>query len=318
MMTDWTKVAFILPGQGSQQIGMGKDFADTFDIARDTFQQADDIMEFGLTEYLFKGPEEMLDRTDITQPAMYVNSIAIWRVLIDQLPDAKPSFVAGHSLGELTALTVANALTFEDGLKLVKERGRLMHEAGEKMSGGMAAILGLSNEQVEAICKQASEQIGEQVVLANDNCPGQIVISGNQEALNVAIELAKEAGAKRAIPLHVSTAPHSPVMKPAEADFIRVVESTTFNEPVVPVYANISAEVLHGIEAIQKELEAQLTSPVHWTSIIQHMIRDGAETFVEIGSKNVLSGLVRRIDRSVTRENIDTVDALNAFIEKYG
>jgi [acyl-carrier-protein] S-malonyltransferase len=315
-MLDWSKVAFVFPGQGSQVVGMGKDFFEQSDVARQTFEQADSIMGIALSKMMFEGPAEELDDTSHTQPAMYICSVAILRTLQEQLPEAQPAFVAGHSLGELTALTAAGALSFEEGVHLVQERGRLMGEAGEKSPGGMAAIIGLETAQVHDLCAQASQQTAEPVVLANDNCPGQIVISGHKLALNLALELAKEAGAKRAIPLAVSTAPHSPLMKPAETEFAEVVKKTSFAEPLIPVYANITAQPLHTAKEIADELEAQLTSPVHWTAIIQNMIHHGATHFVEIGSKNVLVGLIRRIDKSAERANIETVKDLEAFLQK--
>lgn len=314
MALDWTKTAFIFPGQGSQEVGMGKDFATTYDIARQTFEQADDIINFPLSKLLFDGPEVELNDTMNTQPAMYICSIAILRTLQQELPATKPAFTAGHSLGELTALTAAGALSFEDGVKLVRERGRLMKEAGNTHPGGMAAILGLSNEQVHEVCRQASEQVGKPLVLANDNCPGQIVISGDVDALEAALPIAEAMGAKRALRLAVSVAPHSPLMASAEATFAKLVEQTTFQTPQIPVYANITGKPLTSIEQIHKELEDQLTNPVHWTAGMNQMIADGAETFVEVGSKNVLTGLLKRIDRSKTRINIDTVAAMQAFI----
>lgn len=313
-MVDWSKTAFVFPGQGSQVVGMGQDFADSYAVAHETYAQADALLGYRLSEIMFSGPADALDDTLNTQPAMYVNSIAILRVLQQELPAAQPAFVAGHSLGELTALSAAGALAFDAGVPLVHERARLMQEAGKLHSGGMAAILGLTPEQVREICKQASAQTGEPLVLANDNCPGQIVISGDKATLDVALELAKAAKARRAIPLKVSVAPHSPLMAPAEADFTKAVEKTRFEPPSIPVYANISAQPLRDVPSIRRELEAQLTNPVHWTDSVQNMIAAGVETFIELGSKDVLTGLLRRIDKTKTGLTLHSVEALQAFV----
>lgn len=315
-MIDFSKTAFIFPGQGSQQVGMGKDLAEAYPIARETFEKADELIGFKLSEIMFEGPEEQLSDTAITQPAMYVCSIALFRALRTHLPTQQPACVAGHSLGELTALTIAGALSFEDGILLVRERGNLMKEAGEENPGGMAAILALETAQVEQIVSKASEQTGKPVVIANDNCPGQIVISGDQTALEAAMELAKESGARRILPLPVSVATHSPLMQPAKERFTQLVESTTFHEPAIPVYANVSAKPLTNVDDIRAELEAQLTSSVLWTQSIQAMISNGIETFVEIGSKNVLTGLIRRIDKSKKGMTVSDQITLEAFIQE--
>lgn len=313
-MFDWNKTAFIFPGQGSQSVGMGHDLAQAYPLASDIFQQADEQIGFNLSGLMFNGPKEELDDTSITQPAMYVCSVAYLRVIESLIPDARPAFVAGHSLGELTALTAAGSLTFDEGVILVRERGRLMKEAGDRVPGGMAALLGLPVEKVREICDNATEQTGKPVVMANDNCPGQVVISGNNDALNRALELAAEAGAKT-VRLAVSTAPHSPLMEPAQTDFAKVVAQTNFVPPEIPVYGNITAALLQNVASIRQELEAQLTSPVHWTDIMQNLIADGIETFVEIGSGTVLAGMLKRMDRSKQRININSVESLRAFVE---
>lgn len=312
-MVDFSKTAFIFPGQGSQAVGMAQDIASAYPIAQQTLEQADDIMGFSLSKIMFEGSEEELGDTAITQPAMYVGSMAIYRALKQEIPLATPAFVAGHSLGEFTALTVADALSYEDGVKLVQTRGQLMKEAGDESPGGMAAILALDVDVVEAITVQASEQSGGIVVIANDNCPGQIVISGDKQALDVAIELAKEAGARRAIPLDVSVATHSPLMNPAKEKFLEALANAGVSNTSIPVYQNVCACPTTNADAIRSNLEKQLVSSVKWTQTIQAMIADGAETFVEIGSKNVLTGLLRRINRDKMGINIQDIASLEAY-----
>jgi [acyl-carrier-protein] S-malonyltransferase len=311
---DWSKTAFIFPGQGSQLVGMGKDFAEAFPVARETFAQADAIMGRDFSRLMFEGPAEELDDTANTQPALYICGVAIARTLQAERPDATPGSTAGHSLGELTALTVAGALSFADGVALVKLRGQLMHDAGEKSPGAMAALLGVSLEDVETLCRDASEQTGRPLVVANDNCPGQVVISGDSTALDAALEMGKARGIKRALRLTVSVATHSPLMAPAEAEFAAKVRATPFETPHVPVFANISAQPLTTVDAIRTELEGQLTRPVRWNALSQAMIAAGAETFVEIGPKNVLTGLLKRIDKEKVGVNLDTVDAFRTFL----
>jgi len=309
--------AFVFPGQGSQAVGMGKALADAAPEARAVFDTVDEALGERLSALMFDGDADTLTLTQNAQPALMAVSLAALKVLeakSGRALDDMAAFVAGHSLGELTALTAAEALPFEAGIRLVRERGRLMHEAGERESGGMAALLGLETDQVHAICKEASEQTGKPLVLANDNCPGQVVISGDTEALNVALELAKRDGARRAIRLAVSTAPHSPLMQPAQAAFDEVLKHVDFRMPQVPVYANSTAQPLTTIAGIRQELDAQLTQPVHWTAIIQRMIADGVTHFVEIGPGDVLTGLLRRIDRNVQRSTINSLESLRAFI----
>lgn len=311
---DWSTTAFIFPGQGSQMVGMGKDFAAAFPAARDTFAQADGIMGRDFSRVMFEGPTEELDDTANTQPALYICGVAIARSLQAARPEAIPGYAAGHSLGELTALTVAGALSFEDGVALVKLRGQLMHDAGEQSAGAMAALLAVSLEDVEALCRDASEQTGRPVVVANDNCPGQVVISGDSIALDAALEMGKARGIKRTIRLSVSVATHSPLMAPAEAEFAAKVRATPFETPRVPVYANISAQPLTTTDAIRTELEGQLTRPVRWNALTQAMITAGAQTFLEMGPKNVLAGLLKRIDKEKLVINLDTVEAFNTFL----
>ena len=294
---------------------MGNDIADSYPVARETFQQADDILGFSLSTLCFEGTEDVLTDTINTQPALYVCGVAILRALQSQLPDAIPAYVAGHSLGEFTALTAAGALSFEEGVRLVRERGRLMREAGNISPGAMAALLGLDTETVHAICTRAREQTDGVLVLANDNCPGQIVISGDDETLDVGLALATEAGARRAVKLAVSIAAHSPLMESVAISFRETLAQTAFSEAQVPVYANVTAEPITSAEAIREELGAQLTGSVRWTESMQAMINAGAERFVEIGPKDVLSGLLRRIDRDRERVSLNSTASLQQFIE---
>ena len=314
-LMDWKSSAALFPGQGSQIVGMGADFSQSYPVARETFEQADEILGFGLSRVCFEGPGDELDQTIITQPALYVCSIAIWRVLRELIPTAQPAWMAGHSLGEFSALTAADALTFEDGLRLVQARGRFMQQAGEAQPGAMAAILALDINQVELLCAEVSVETGQIIVLANDNCPGQAVVSGNIAAVDRLIERASTAGARRAVKLSVSVAAHSPLMAAALEGFLEVVRSTAFSLPAVPVYGNVSAQPLATAADIKTELDQQLTRSVRWTESMQSIIEAGAETFIEIGSGSVLTGLMRRIDRSRKRVSLNSVAALDALLE---
>jgi [acyl-carrier-protein] S-malonyltransferase len=313
-MVDFANTAFVFPGQGSQQVGMGKDLAAAYPVAQETFQQADEIMGFALSEIMFDGPDDVLGDTANTQPALYVHSIALLRCLKREIPDAMPKFSAGHSLGEFTALTAAGSLSFEAGLKLVKKRGELMRNAGESNPGSMAALLGITLEKAQALCQKAGSD-EKPLVIANDNCPGQVVISGDSDALQTALDVAKEYGAKRIIPLDVSVATHSPLMQPAREEFTERVRATDFHTPTIHVYGNVSARPLTTVADIRAELDAQLTSTVRWNDSVQNMIEAGAETFVEIGSGKVLTGLLRRINRDKTGVTIHDVTTLTAFVE---
>jgi [acyl-carrier-protein] S-malonyltransferase len=311
---EWSTTAFVFPGQGSQAIGMGKDFADAYSIAQETFQHADQILGFSLSQLCFEGPEDKLNDTINTQPALYTCSMAILRVLQSETPSARPAFVAGHSLGEVIALAAAGALTFEDGLRLVHERGRLMKRAGEDHPGAMAAVLGLETEIIASSCQTATMLIGKPVILANDNCPGQIVISGDNDALEKAVELILTAGARRVVKLDVSIAAHSPLMASASADFRKALDSTAISKPDFPVYANITTEPLINASSIRDELDHQLTQSVRWTESVQRMIADGANVFIEIGSGDVLTGLIKRIDRETTRIALNSVHELQKLL----
>lgn len=308
--------AFVFPGQGSQAVGMGQDIVDAYPVAQRLFRTANDILEFSLSDLCFFGPAETLNDTINTQPALYVSSVALYHVLKEEIPDAHPAFLAGHSLGEFTALHVAGVLSFEDGLRLVRERGRLMKQAGEEHPGAMAAVLGLNPDTVAQVCGLAQQKTGKRIVLANDNCPGQAVISGEEEAIESAMELAKHYGAKRVIYLPVSVAAHSPLMESASAEFRQILENTRLNPPEIPIYGNVNAEKLIDETAIREELNLQLTTPVRWTESVERMVADGATNFVEIGAGEVLTRLVRRIDRSVQGVALNSAASIQRFAQE--
>jgi [acyl-carrier-protein] S-malonyltransferase len=314
-MVDWSKTAVVFPGQGSQEVGMGADLAKTYPEAEATFALADEVLGFALSDLCFDGPAEMLNDTLNTQPALYVIGIALLRVLDAAFEDElRPAFVAGHSLGEFTALTAAGALSFTDGLRLVRERGRLMNLASQRAPGAMAAILGLETDAIREICAEASAQTGQPLVLANDNCPGQLVISGDKATLDLALPLALERGARRAVPLVVSVASHSPLMQSITAEFRQAVERTPFATPAVPVIGNVGAAPLKTVDEIRAELGAQLTSAVRWTETVQFMLACGVDTFVELGPKDVLTGLLRRIERSAQHFTLNSSESVTAFL----
>jgi len=291
--------AFVFPGQGSQAVGMGRDLAAVYSVAQKTFEEADSVLGFSLSKLMWEGPAEELNDTVNTQPALYVHSVAAYRVFCELFPEFKPVSVAGHSLGELSALTAAGALAFEDGIKLVRLRGELMKRAGEMSPGGMAAVLNLDIPALDKVCAEASTE-GEIVQVANDNCPGQVVISGAKAAVERAIAGAKAAGAKRAIPLAVSIAAHSPLMAPIQAEFEEAVKATPFHRARTPVTGNVKAEPMTTADQFRTDVVAQLTSRVRWTESVEYLIGQGIQTFVEMGSGVVLLGLIRRIDESVT------------------
>lgn len=291
-------LAFVFPGQGSQTIGMGQRLAEAYPIASETFEQADDLLGFPLSKIAWEGPEADLNDTINTQPALFVHAIATLRVLQQQRPDYRPAFVAGHSMGELSALVIAGSLSFPDGLRLVRRRGELMRQAGERNPGGMAAVLGLDIPTLEALCVRASTE-HEPVQVANDNCPGQVVISGASAAIKRAIELAREAGARRVVRLAVSIAAHSPLMRHAQEHFNLAVDQAPLKAPQVRLIGNVSATPLESIEAVRADLKAQLTSRVRWSESIQWMQAHGVTHFLELGPGSVLAGLIRRIDRNL-------------------
>jgi [acyl-carrier-protein] S-malonyltransferase len=293
------KTAFLFPGQGSQMVGMGKALAEGEPIARLVFEQADDFLEFPLSRLAWEGPEDELNDTLNTQPALLVHSTAVYQVFKARYPGFRPAFVAGHSMGELSALVAAGALPYLEALGLVRRRGELMKRAGEVSPGGMAAILGLDIPTLESVCTQASAGAGPQgrVQVANDNCPGQVVISGATAALERALELARAAGARRAVALAVSIAAHSPLMAHAQQDFNQAVEQALIQDAHTPLVGNVTAAPLASADAIRQDLRAQLTSRVRWTESIQFMLANGVDTFIEFGPGSVLSGLLKRIDR---------------------
>jgi [acyl-carrier-protein] S-malonyltransferase len=296
-------LAFIFPGQGSQFAGMGRELVEAYPEARSIFAQADTVLGFALSRLCFEGPEADLTDTVNAQPAILTHSIATLRVIQNVAPELRPARVAGHSLGEFSALVAAGSLTFEDAVMLVRERGRLMKQAGQTRPGGMAAVMPLGRDAVDEICREASALTGKPVQVANDNSPGQIVISGDNTALEKAMELAKARGAKRIIRLQVSIAAHSPLMKMAARSFRGELDAISFAPPNVPVIANVYARPLALVD-IRDELEAQLTSPVRWTESVQYLAQQGATTCIEIGPKDVLAGLVRRIDNSLTAMSV--------------
>ena len=282
--------AYVFPGQGAQFIGMGKDLYESSSIAKELFEKANEILGFSITDIMFNGTDEELKETKVTQPAIFLHSTILAKVLGEKF---QPDMVAGHSLGELSALVASGVLDFEDGLKLVSKRALAMQQACESEPSTMAAILGLEDQQVEEICSETSGI----VVPANYNCPGQLVISGAIEAIQSACERATEAGAKRALVLPVGGAFHSPLMEPARAELATAIEQTTFSQGICPIYQNVNAKRVTSSEEIKRNLVAQLTAPVKWTQTMQQMIKDGCDEVVEVGPGKVLQGLFKKIDR---------------------
>jgi len=291
--------AYVFPGQGAQFVGMGKDLYDNSPMAKELFEKANQLLGFRITDLMFNGTDEDLRQTKVTQPAIFLHSVLLAKTLGDSF---KPDMVAGHSLGEFSALVANGALSFEDGLLLVSKRALAMQKACEAEPSTMAAIVGLEDEIVEKICSE----IDEVVVPANYNCPGQLVISGSIQGIDLACAKLTEAGAKRAIKLSVGGAFHSPLMEPARTELAEAINSTHFSTPVCPVYQNVTASPVSDPELIKKNLIAQLTAPVRWTQTIKNMIADGCTSFTEIGPGQVLQGLVKKVDRAMTTAGINT------------
>ena len=310
-MTEPMKVAYVFPGQGSQWVGMGRDLYDNFDSAKAVFEQADGTLDFPLSQLCFEGPEDELRQTINAQPAIVTVSLACLKAVHEvrgdnTLPPA--SFVAGHSLGEYTALAAAGVLDFAATVYLARERGRLMHEAGLKKPGGMVAIIGLDEASLDEVCGESGTQI------ANINCPGQLVISGANEDLTQAIDLAKARGAYRTIPLQVSGAFHTPLMQPAVDGMSEVIASLSFHEPIIPIIGNTTAQPLTTAELIKEELLRQLCNCIQWQRSIEYMINDGVSTFIEIGPGRVLTGLTKRINKSAETLNIGDTQAIRNVV----
>ena len=304
-----TKVAWVFPGQGSQSVGMGRDLYDNVDSARAVFDQADEALGFPLSKLCFEGPEDELRQTINAQPALVVDSFACLEaaraISGNSLP--APVFLAGHSLGEYTALAVAGVFDFPTAVRLARERGRLMHEAGQVTPGGMAAILGLDEASATEVCRKSD------TVMANVNCPGQIVISGAAENVTRAMEMATVAGASRAIPLQVSGAFHSQLMKPAVDGLTEYIASLSLNKPFIPVVGNTTAKPMTTVEAVKSELLNQLTNPVQWQRTIEYIAGKGVPTFIEIGPGRVLTGLIKRIDKEARTINVGDLEAVRTL-----
>ena len=281
--------AYVFPGQGAQFSGMGKDLNDSFNEAKEMFNKANEILGFNITDIMFSGTEEDLKQTKVTQPAIFLHSVILAKCMGSSFA---PQMVAGHSLGEFSALTASQALSFEDGLKLVSIRAMAMQKACEAQAGTMAAILGLDDEVVENILSKISDEI---VIPANYNSPGQLVISGSVEGVNKACELLKEAGAKRALPLKVGGAFHSPLMEPARIELADAISKTNIKTPICPIYQNVSGNPFTDPDKIKENLILQLTSPVRWTQTVLNMVKNGATEFIEVGPGNVLQGLAKKI-----------------------
>jgi [acyl-carrier-protein] S-malonyltransferase len=288
---------FVFPGQGAQFVGMGKDLYENYGQAKELFEQANNILGFRITDLMFSGTDEDLRQTKVTQPAIFLHSVILSRVLGDRF---KPNMTAGHSLGEFSALVAAGALSFENGLKLVSQRARAMQKACELQASTMAAILGLEDEVVEKVCSE----IKAVVVPANYNSPGQIVISGSIEGIDQAIDKLTAAGAKRALKLSVGGAFHSPIMEPARVDLEKAIDEALINKPVCPVYQNVTAKPSTDPGEIRINMKKQLTAPVKWTQTIKNMLADGATEFYEVGPGTVLQGLIKKVDRNILAESV--------------
>lgn len=310
-LPDDQKIALVFPGQGSQYVGMGRPLYDQYEVAREVFHEADETLGFPLSKLCFHGPADELEDTINAQPAILTVSVAALAVLRERIEAAgakfNPTYVAGHSLGEFTALVAAGVLEFKDALQLVRERGRLMKEAGLERPGGMAAVLGMDPQTLADVCRLASED-GGVVVVANDNCPGQSVISGELAALERAMAIALKQGARKVVRLGISIASHSPLMERAGHQLNELVAKVHFHEPVIPIVTNISGQVSTSVEELRRNVGAHVVLPVQWTSSVRAMVDNGVNTFLEIGPGEVLSGLIRRVKRDVKTLSIKDIE----------
>lgn len=318
-------IAFLFPGQGSQVVGLGRELAAAYPVAAATFAEADEILGFSLSQLCFEGPEAGLTDTINAQPALLATAVAILRVLEAELGQMStrmttgqtdaPAYSAGHSMGEYSALVAAGAVSYADGLRLVRERGRLMKQAGTQNPGMMAAILGLDEAPIAALCAEISAQTGGVVQVANDNCPGQVVISGDKAGMEAAMIALGAAGARKVVPLAVSIAAHSPLMQPAAAELRAAIDASSIVDPRVPILGNTTAQPLTTAAAIRDELTAQLTGGVRWTASMQRALADGVTDFVELGPGEALMGMIKRIDRAANRHHVSDPAGVAAFIE---
>lgn len=308
------KVAFIFPGQGSQKVGMGLDLANEYPVCKKIFDAADERLQFSLSEIIFSGPAETLKKTENTQPALLTTSVAILALLKEHGISA--DYVAGHSLGEYTALVAAQAMSFEDAVYTVRKRGLFMEEAVPFGQGGMAAVLGMDRKQLENVTKEVTEN-GDLVQLANLNCPGQIAISGTKAGVEKASLLAKEKGARRVIPLEVSGPFHSELMKPAAEKLAAVLDEVAISNAEIPVIANVTADIMQEADDIKQKLIEQIYSPVLWEDSVRKLLELGVDTFVEIGPGSVLTGLVRKVDRSVKTYNVSDKESVMKFVDEF-